>query len=48
MNLDECFEKRLLRKIKPDYEKAKRSIEVAKDKLRKAKEAMDLKKEFKI
>ncbi len=44
MNLEECFEKRLLRKIKPDYEKARRSIEVAKDKLKKAKDAFD--KEF--
>jgi len=41
MNLEECFEKRLLRKIKPDYEKAKRSIEVAEDKLKKARDALD-------
>ncbi|HEC77357.1 MAG TPA: HEPN domain-containing protein [Thermoplasmatales archaeon] len=43
MNLEECFEKRLLRKIEPDYEKAKRSIEVAMDKLKKAKDAFDKK-----
>ena len=41
MNVDECFERRLLRKIEPDIEKAKRSIEVANEKLRKAKEAFD-------
>ncbi|HEC88687.1 MAG TPA: HEPN domain-containing protein, partial [Thermoplasmata archaeon] len=41
MNLEECFEKRLLRKIEPDYEKAKRSIEIAENKLKRAKDAFD-------
>jgi len=41
MRIEECFERRLLRRIKPDTEKAKRSIEMAKEKLGKAKEAFD-------
>ena len=44
MNLEDCFEKRLLRMIEPDKEKAVQSIKMAEDKLRLAKEAME--KEF--
>ena len=41
MRLEDCFKERLLRKIKPDREKAKRSLEVAKGKLKMGKEALD-------
>ncbi len=37
MNIEECFEKRLLRKIPLDNNKAKRSLELAKKSLRDAK-----------
>ena len=33
MNIKECFEKRLLRKTKPDLKKAIKSLEIAKEKL---------------
>lgn len=39
MNIDECFEKRLLRKERPDMRKAGRSMEIALEKLDKAKKA---------
>ena len=39
MRLEECFKKRLLRTIKPDIEKSKRSLEISKDKLETAKNA---------
>ena len=41
MRLEDCFRERLLRRIEPDLKKAERSVEVAKDKLRKGKEALD-------
>lgn len=41
MKLEECFKERLLRRIEPDHEKAKRSLEIAKDKLEMGKEALD-------
>lgn len=41
MRLEDCFKKRLLRKIKPDKEKAERSLVVAKKKLEEAKMALD-------
>lgn len=40
MKLRECFEKRLLRRKRPDFEKSKRSIEVAEAKLDEAEEAL--------
>lgn len=43
MNLEECFEKNLLKRDRPDREKAMRSIAVAKDKLQSAKTLFDLK-----
>lgn len=39
MRISECFEKRLLRRTAPDLNKAKRSIEIAENKLKTAKEA---------
>ena len=39
MNVDDCFKKRLLRNIIPDTEKARRSLEIAGDKLKTAKGA---------
>jgi len=39
MKLEECFDKRLLRKERPDLERSKRSIEVAEAKLHEAKKA---------
>jgi uncharacterized protein (UPF0332 family) len=39
MNIKECFEKRMLREIPPDPEKAKRSLEIAENKLKTAKKA---------
>ena len=36
MTLDECFEKRMLRMIRPDKLKAHKSVEVAKSKLEEA------------
>lgn len=38
--IDECFETRLLRKIKPDMDKSKRSLEIAKVHLFKAAQAI--------
>ena len=38
MNIKDCFEQRILRKIKPDLEKANKSFEIANSKLEKAKE----------
>ena len=38
MNIEELFEKRLLRKISPDKEKSKKSLEIAKKFLKDAKE----------
>ena len=39
MNVDECFKKRMLRKTQPDIKKAKRSIEIAENKLETAKKS---------
>jgi hypothetical protein len=39
MNIYDCFKKRLLRTIPPDKEKARRSLEIAEDKLKTAKDA---------
>ena len=44
MRLEECFKKRLLRNIKPDIEKSKRSLEISHEKLETAKNAF--KKKF--
>lgn len=41
--LDDCFKYRLLRKIKPDLEKSKRSLEIAKKRLSGANDAFKLK-----
>ena len=41
MNIKDCFEKRLLRKIQPDIDKAKRSIEIAENKLETARKAFE-------
>lgn len=43
MDVKECLEKGLLKKIQPSIEKAKRSIEISKSKLEKAKELLKLK-----
>ena len=43
MNIAECFEKRLLRRTKPDPNKAKRSLEIAEKKLETAKESFEKK-----
>jgi uncharacterized protein (UPF0332 family) len=40
MRLNECFEKRLLRKERPDPEKSRRSIEVAQTKIDEAEKAL--------
>lgn len=40
MKLRECFEKRLLRKERPDFEKSQRSMEVASSKLNEAEKAL--------
>ena len=37
MDINDCFEKRILRKINPDLEKAKKSLEISEAKLEKAK-----------
>lgn len=42
-NVDDCFRFRLLRKIKPDKEKSEKSLEIAKQRLKKADEAIKLK-----
>jgi len=41
MRLEDCFKERLLRRIEPDLEKTRRSLEIAKKKLRMGKEALD-------
>ena len=41
MKVEECFEKRLLRKIKADSEKAKKSLEMAYKKLKLAKTSFE-------
>ena len=41
-NTEDCFKLRLLRKIKPDNEKSKKSIEIAESRLGRAKEALKL------
>jgi len=43
MNIDECFKKRMLRKIPPDLNKAQRSLEIAENKLKTAKNAFEKK-----
>lgn len=42
-NTDDCFKFRLLRKIKPDEEKSKKSLEIAESRLTRAKEALNIK-----
>ena len=41
MNIEECYKNRMLRKIPQDPEKAKRSLEIAENKLKSAKEAFE-------
>ena len=41
MNIEECYKKRMLRKILPDLKKAKRSLEIAEKKLETAKIALE-------
>lgn len=41
-NVEDCFKFRLLRKIKPDIEKSKKSLEFAESKLKNAKEILKL------
>lgn len=41
MNTEECYKNRMLRKIPQDPEKAKRSLEIAENKLKTAKEAFE-------
>jgi len=40
MNLRDCFQKRLLRRVRPDAAKSTRSLEVASAKLEEAKRAL--------
>ncbi len=42
-NVEDCFKFRLLRQIKPDKGKAERSMEIAKQRLKRAEEAIKLK-----
>lgn len=42
-NVEDCFNFRLLRKIKPDIEKSKRSIEIAKSRVKEAEQVIKLK-----
>ncbi len=42
-NIEDCFKFRLLRKIKPDSEKSKKSLEVSEKRLEKARKALNLK-----
>jgi len=42
-NLDDCFRFRLLRRIKPDLDKARRSVEISKERLNESKNAIKLK-----
>jgi len=41
MNVDECYKKRMLRKIPPDHKKSERSLEIAENKLKTAKESFE-------
>jgi len=41
-NIDDCFRFRLLRKINPDEEKTKRSLEISEQRLKEAKKALEL------
>lgn len=41
-NVEDCFKFRLLRKIKPDTEKSKKSLEIAESRFARAKEALKL------
>lgn len=41
-NVDDCFRFRLLRKINPDDLKSKKSFEIARDRLKRAKETLKL------
>ena len=41
MNIDECYKKRMLRKITSDIHKAQRSLEIAENKLKTAKDAFE-------
>ncbi len=41
-NIDECFRFRLLRRINPDEEKAKRSLEISEQRLKEAEKALEL------
>jgi len=41
-NIDECFRFRLLRKIKPDKDKSRKSLQVAEQRLKRAQEAIKL------
>ncbi len=41
-NIADCFKFRLLRKIKPDKEKAKRSLEISEQRLNEAEKALEL------
>jgi len=41
MNIEECYKNRMLRKIPQDPKKAKRSLEIAENKLKTAKEAFE-------
>ena len=42
-NIEDCFKFRLLRKIAPDEEKTKKSLEISKQRLNEAERAIDLK-----
>ena len=42
-NTDDCFKFRLLRRIKPDKEKTKKSLELAKERLKQAQDAIKFK-----
>ncbi|MFH1505877.1 MAG: HEPN domain-containing protein [archaeon] len=41
-NIEECFRFRLLRKIKPDQDKSKKSLQLAEQKLKRAQETINL------
>jgi uncharacterized protein (UPF0332 family) len=41
-NIDDCFKFRLLRKIKPDIEKSKKSLEIAESRYKRAKEMLKI------
>lgn len=43
MDLEDCFEKGLLKRESPDIDKSKKSIEIAKHKINKAKKLFDVK-----